>query len=241
MCLEKERAPSCQALFDRDGSGVPSREGSQPVSAPQLVVSSHGQFHHRDPGIVGLLTSDKIPAGRRVFYGMISDGIHTNPAALRIAHRAHPEGELCQASPAVPSAGLSATERSRAARADPPALLLWLDAARDVLALPRGAGGVCCSELQQSQRSPFLAFLRPGAGDRRDRWHGAGPRAAHAGPAGGGDRWAEHLHRRLVPLAEGLVLPLVPLPGSSAHLAAPVGVRQRLCPPLGFWCLVALQ
>ncbi|XP_043955689.1 N-acetylglucosamine-6-phosphate deacetylase [Gambusia affinis] len=49
-------------------------------------------FHHRDPGIVGLLTSDQIPAGRTVFYGMIADGIHTNPAALRIAHRAHPSG-----------------------------------------------------------------------------------------------------------------------------------------------------
>lgn len=49
-------------------------------------------FHHRDPGIVGLLTSDRIPKGRRVFYGMIADGIHTNPAALRIAHRAHPKG-----------------------------------------------------------------------------------------------------------------------------------------------------
>uniref|UniRef100_H9G5G2 N-acetylglucosamine-6-phosphate deacetylase n=1 Tax=Anolis carolinensis TaxID=28377 RepID=H9G5G2_ANOCA len=49
-------------------------------------------FHHRDPGIVGLLTSDQIPPGRRVFYGMISDGIHTNPAALRIAHRADPKG-----------------------------------------------------------------------------------------------------------------------------------------------------
>lgn len=50
------------------------------------------QFHHRDPGIVGLLTSDQIPAGRTVYYGMIADGIHTNPAALRIAHRAHPSG-----------------------------------------------------------------------------------------------------------------------------------------------------
>lgn len=49
-------------------------------------------FHHRDPGIVGLLTSDRIPSGRRVFYGMIADGIHTNPAALRIAYRAHPRG-----------------------------------------------------------------------------------------------------------------------------------------------------
>uniref|UniRef100_A0A672YNX2 N-acetylglucosamine-6-phosphate deacetylase n=1 Tax=Sphaeramia orbicularis TaxID=375764 RepID=A0A672YNX2_9TELE len=49
-------------------------------------------FHHRDPGIVGLLTSDQIPPGRMVYYGMIADGIHTNPAALRIAHRAHPSG-----------------------------------------------------------------------------------------------------------------------------------------------------
>ncbi|XP_067088356.1 N-acetylglucosamine-6-phosphate deacetylase isoform X2 [Osmerus mordax] len=49
-------------------------------------------FHHRDPGIVGLLTSDQIPHDRKVFYGMIADGIHTNPAALRIAHRAHPSG-----------------------------------------------------------------------------------------------------------------------------------------------------
>lgn len=49
-------------------------------------------FHHRDPGIVGLLTSDQIPAGRTVYYGMIADGVHTNPAALRIAHRAHASG-----------------------------------------------------------------------------------------------------------------------------------------------------
>eukprot|EP00066_Takifugu_rubripes_P026345 XP_011615611.1 PREDICTED: putative N-acetylglucosamine-6-phosphate deacetylase isoform X2 [Takifugu rubripes] len=49
-------------------------------------------FHHRDPGIVGLLTSDQVPAGQTVYYGMIADGIHTNPAALRIAHRSHPSG-----------------------------------------------------------------------------------------------------------------------------------------------------
>ncbi|XP_045848537.1 N-acetylglucosamine-6-phosphate deacetylase isoform X2 [Meles meles] len=62
-------------------------------------------FHHRDPGIVGLLTSDRLPPGRRIFYGMIADGTHTNPAALRIAHRAHPQG-LVLVTDAVPALGL---------------------------------------------------------------------------------------------------------------------------------------
>ncbi|XP_056263211.1 N-acetylglucosamine-6-phosphate deacetylase [Pseudoliparis swirei] len=62
-------------------------------------------FHHRDPGIVGLLTSDQIPAGRTVYYGMIADGIHTNPAALRIAHRAHPGG-LVLVTDAIAAMGL---------------------------------------------------------------------------------------------------------------------------------------
>ncbi|PNI91400.1 AMDHD2 isoform 9, partial [Pan troglodytes] len=62
-------------------------------------------FHHRDPGIVGLLTSDRLPAGRCIFYGMIADGTHTNPAALRIAHRAHPQG-LVLVTDAIPALGL---------------------------------------------------------------------------------------------------------------------------------------
>ncbi|KAM9305486.1 N-acetylglucosamine-6-phosphate deacetylase [Gastrophryne carolinensis] len=62
-------------------------------------------FHHRDPGIVGLLTSDRIPPGRTVYYGMIADGIHTNPAALRIAHRAHPRG-LVLVTDAIAAMGL---------------------------------------------------------------------------------------------------------------------------------------
>lgn len=59
-------------------------------------------FHHRDPGLVGLLASS---TERQVYYGIISDGIHTHPAALKIACRTNPEG-LILVSDAVPAQGL---------------------------------------------------------------------------------------------------------------------------------------
>ena len=50
-------------------------------------------FHHRDPGIVGLVGSinDNIPAP---YFGIIADGIHVHPSSIRMAYLAHPNGAI---------------------------------------------------------------------------------------------------------------------------------------------------
>jgi len=58
-----------------------------------------------DPGLLGLLTSDQILT-KKVHYGLIADGIHTHPAALRFAYKIDPKG-LVLVTDAVPALGLS--------------------------------------------------------------------------------------------------------------------------------------
>ena len=56
------------------------------------LFNAMSAFHHRDPGIVGVTTSLITP--KPVSYGLIADGIHTHPTAMRIAHRSHPTGAV---------------------------------------------------------------------------------------------------------------------------------------------------
>lgn len=60
------------------------------------------QFHHRDPGIIGLLGS---PVSARPFYGIICDGAHVHPNSVKIAYYSHPEG-ACLVTDAMSAMGL---------------------------------------------------------------------------------------------------------------------------------------
>ncbi|KAI8612707.1 hypothetical protein BC830DRAFT_1135510 [Chytriomyces sp. MP71] len=52
-------------------------------------------FHHRDPGPVGLIGCSLTNSGvDKPFYGIIADGVHADPASVRIAYVAHPEGAI---------------------------------------------------------------------------------------------------------------------------------------------------
>ncbi|KAJ2397359.1 N-acetyl-glucosamine-6-phosphate deacetylase [Coemansia sp. RSA 2559] len=69
-------------------------------------------FHHRDPGIIGLLGTSNdatraqktgvvghsVSAGNAeppsIFYGLICDGIHVHPNAVKIAYKSHSAGVI---------------------------------------------------------------------------------------------------------------------------------------------------
>lgn len=57
-------------------------------------------FHHREPGTVGAaLNSD-------AFAGLIADGLHLNPGAVKLAGRAKGSGEICLVTDAIAAAGM---------------------------------------------------------------------------------------------------------------------------------------
>ncbi len=54
------------------------------------LFNAMGGFHHRDPGIVGLLGRHELHPS--LFYGIIADGLHAHPTSVSIAFNSHPKG-----------------------------------------------------------------------------------------------------------------------------------------------------
>ena len=55
------------------------------------LFNAMNAFHHRDPGLVGLLGVEQ---ARRPCYSIIADGLHCHPASVKIAYFAHPAGTI---------------------------------------------------------------------------------------------------------------------------------------------------
>ncbi|KAK9704233.1 N-acetyl-glucosamine-6-phosphate deacetylase [Basidiobolus ranarum] len=73
-------------------SGATTSEAEKAISNGASMVThmfnAMQQFHHRDPGIIGILGS----AQCNPYFGIICDGIHCHPNSVKIAHTAHPDG-----------------------------------------------------------------------------------------------------------------------------------------------------
>lgn len=69
-------------------------EASSAVAAGATMIThlfnAMRPLHHRNPGIFGVLgIAETLP---RPYFGIIADGIHLHPTAVKIAFNAHPEG-----------------------------------------------------------------------------------------------------------------------------------------------------
>mmetsp|Transcript_9595 Transcript_9595/g.22405 ORF Transcript_9595/g.22405 Transcript_9595/m.22405 type:complete len:355 (+) Transcript_9595:915-1979(+) len=59
------------------------------------LYNAMNPFHHRNPGLVGLLSSEAKLASmslKRPYYSMIVDGIHVHESAVAMAFSSHPDG-----------------------------------------------------------------------------------------------------------------------------------------------------
>ncbi|CAG8545580.1 10409_t:CDS:2 [Racocetra fulgida] len=65
--------------------------GHSSATVAQAESAVEKGFHHRDPGIIGLLGTTRVS---RPYYGIICDGIHVHPNSIKMAYDSHPDGAV---------------------------------------------------------------------------------------------------------------------------------------------------
>mmetsp|Transcript_3925 Transcript_3925/g.5741 ORF Transcript_3925/g.5741 Transcript_3925/m.5741 type:complete len:559 (+) Transcript_3925:25-1701(+) len=80
-------------------TGATYEDGLQAISHGATLLThlfnAMNPFHHRKPGLVGLLSSKSKLASmglQRPFYSLIVDGIHVHESAVSMAYNSHPDG-----------------------------------------------------------------------------------------------------------------------------------------------------
>ena len=68
------------------------------------LFNAMNAFHHRDPGLVGLLTTNNLE-NKTVYYGIIADGVHSVQATLKLAYNTNYEG-MCLVTDGIGAMGL---------------------------------------------------------------------------------------------------------------------------------------
>ncbi|KAJ1939541.1 N-acetyl-glucosamine-6-phosphate deacetylase [Linderina macrospora] len=95
-------------MADNETARRAHRNGARMITH---LFNAMTDFHHRDPGVIGLLGSTGMPGehkldangvvepstatmGTDTFYGLICDGIHVHPNTVKIAYNSHPAGAI---------------------------------------------------------------------------------------------------------------------------------------------------
>ena len=98
--LRKPKTAGCHSVVISCGHTEATYEDGIQAVANGATLLTHlynamNPFHHRKPGLVGLLSSESKLARtglERPFYSIIVDGIHVHEAAISMAYNTHPHG-----------------------------------------------------------------------------------------------------------------------------------------------------